>query len=189
MGRFTMSKIGEKLIIVENGVTVTIEDGKARVKGNVGELVISFPHGIDIIQKERTIQVKRNSHGRKTRSMHGLIRTLLSNAVIGVVKPWEKRLHVVGTGYRVKLQGADLVFDIGYSHQVIFKKVDDISFVVEGSNKIVVRGIDKQKVGEVAMKIKKIKKPDVYKGKGIRYEGEQLKLRPGKKAKTAGAAK
>lgn len=184
-----MSKIGEKLINIENGVQVTIEDGKVMVKGSAGELAIAFPPTIEIIQKEQKIQIKRSSQDRKTRSMHGLIRTLLSNAMIGIIKPWEKRLQVVGTGYRVKLQGSDLVFDVGYSHQVIFKKVHDVSFTIEGSNKIVVRGIDKQKVGEVAMKIKKIKEPDVYKGKGIRYEGELLKLRPGKKAKTAGAAK
>ncbi len=184
-----MSKIGEKPIKIEQGVEVIIGSESVQVKGKEGELVIPFPRGIEIVLKEQEIQVKRNAQDKKTRSMHGLIRTLLSNAMRGVVKPWEVRLHVVGTGYRVKLQGADLIFDVGYSHQVIFKKIETVSFVVEGSNKIVVKGIDKQKVGEVAMKIKKIKVPDVYKGKGIRYEGEQLKLRPGKKAKTAGGAK
>lgn len=184
-----MSKIGEKPIIIENGVEIAIEKGTVRVKGKEGEIIIAFPETIEIITQEREIQVKRNAHDKKTRSMHGLIRSLLSNAVIGVVKPWEKRLQVVGTGYRVKLRGEDLIFDIGYSHQVIFKKVNGIGFFVEGTNKVTIRGIDKQIVGEVAMKIKKIKKPDPYKGKGIRYEGEQLKLRPGKKAKTAGAAK
>lgn len=184
-----MSKIGEKPISIENGVEVEIEEGRVRVKGKEGEIIISFPETIEIIKQDKEMKVKRNSHDKKTRSMHGLIRSLLSNAIAGVVKPWEKRLQVVGTGYRVKLQGEDLIFDVGYSHQVIFKKVDTIAFAVEGSNKIVIRGIDKQKVGEAAMKIKHIKKPDPYKGKGIRYEGEQLKLRPGKKAKTAGPVK
>lgn len=184
-----MSKIGEKPINIENGVEVAIEESSVRVKGKEGEMIIPFPNTIEIIKQEREMQVKRKSHDKKTRSMHGLIRSLLSNAVTGVVKPWEKRVHVVGTGYRVKLQEEDLIFDVGYSHQVIFKKVDGISFFVEGANKVAIRGVNKQIVGEVAMKITHIKKPDPYKGKGIRYEGEQLKLRPGKKAKTAGAAK
>ncbi len=103
-------------------------------------------------------------------------------------KPWQKRLEVVGTGYNVKLQGEDLVFKLGYSHPVVFKKVTGIKFQVEGNNKVIIEGVDKQLVGQIAYQIKMLKKPDVYKGKGIRYEGEKLRIKPGKKAKAAGSS-
>lgn len=184
-----MSKIGEKPINIEREIQVRIEDRRVYVKGKEGELMIPIPHTLDVVEEDAVIKVKTTSHDKKTRAMHGLIRSLLSNAIAGVMKPWEKRLQLVGTGYRVKSQGSDLVFEIGFSHPVIFRKRENITFVIEGNNKIIVRGVDKQKVGETAMKIKQIKKPDIYKGKGIRYERERLKLKPGKKAKITSGVK
>src|SRR3989344_5586731 len=125
---------------------------------------------------------------KKVKALHGLYRTLISNAMQGVVTPWQKRLEIVGTGYNAKMQGEDLALKVGYSHPIVFKKVTGIKFQVDGNNIIIISGVDKQLVGQVAHQIKTNKKPDPYKGKGIRYEGERLKLKPGKKAKTAGAA-
>lgn len=183
-----MSKIGEKPIALGGGVQATIEDGRVQVKGSAGEVILSIPKEITVSQEDKMLIVKRQSHGKTVHAQHGLMRSLIQNAVLGVVSPWEKRLEVVGTGYRVKLVGEDLVFEVGYSHPVIFKKVPGVSFVVEGTNKVILRGVDKQRVGEASRRIKALKKRDPYKGKGIGEEGEQLKLRPGKKAKTATGA-
>jgi large subunit ribosomal protein L6 len=131
--------------------------------------------------------IKRSNEEKKTKSLHGLYRQLVYNGVSGVEKLWEKRLEVVGTGYNVKLQGEDLVFKLGYSHPVVFKKTPGVSYQVDGNTKVIVSGVDKQLVGQIAHKIILLKKPDVYKGKGIRYEGEKLRIKPGKKAKAAGA--
>lgn len=180
-----MSKIGEKPITIPDGITIKLEKKKIEVAGGAGVVVISIPEDLEAAQKDHTLFVKRKSNRAPVRAQHGLVRSLIQNAVVGTVKPWEKRLEVVGTGYRVKLQQEDLVFEVGYSHSVVFKKAAGVSFMVEGTNKVIVRGVDKQRVGEIAEKIKHIKKPDPYKGKGIRYEGQELKLRPGKKAKTA----
>lgn len=185
-----MSKIGEKPIVIPESTEVFVENNTVRIKGKLGELALNILNNNILIAKENnTILVKRKSDDKKTKSLHGLIRSLINNAVLGVNKLWEKRLQIAGTGYRVKLQGEDLIFEVGYSHPIIFKKIKGITFSVEGVNKIVVKGIDKQLVGQTACRIKLIKKPDPYKGKGIRYENEQLKLKPGKKTKTTGTAK
>lgn len=183
-----MSKIGEKPIILSNAVNLTIENGKFSVKGPQGEMSFDVPKEITLIKEEKNLIIKRKNNEKKVRSLHGLFRQLISNAITGVEKPWEKKLEVVGTGYTVKLQGEDLVFKIGYSHLVTFKKQPGIKYKVEGNNKVTVEGYDKQMVGQVAYQIKMIRKPDVYKGKGIRYLGEKLRIKPGKKAKAAGAA-
>lgn len=180
-----MSKVGDQPIQIPSGVTVTVEPSYVVVSGNEGTLSVLLNRAIKISQEGEVLTVKRADESARSKALHGLTRTLLQNAVTGVVKPWEKDLEVLGTGYRVKANGENLVFEVGYSHTVEFKKVDDITFVVEGTNKIKVIGIDKQKVGEVAYKIKAIKKPDPYKGKGIRYAGEVVRLKAGKKAKTA----
>jgi large subunit ribosomal protein L6 len=146
------------------------------------------PMGITLVKEGSNLVVKRKNNEKKIRSLHGLYRQLIGNAVIGVEKPWEKKLEVSGTGYTVKLQGEDLVFKIGYSHLVTFKKQPGVKYAVEGNNKVTVAGQDKQLVGQVAYQIKMIRKPDVYKGKGIKYLGEKLRIKPGKKAKAAGAA-
>lgn len=178
-----MSRIGKKPIIIPSGTEIKIEEKTVVVKGKEGELKIPIPDKIIVQKEENMIYVKRESDQKKVKSLHGLVRSLINNAVIGVNKPWEKKLKVVGTGYRVRMEGENLVLNVGFSHPVIFQKVPGIKLSVEEGNVIVVRGIDKQLVGQVAYKIKAIKKPDPYKGKGIRYIDEQIKLRPGKKAK------
>jgi len=183
-----MSKIGEKPIVLSSAVTLTIEGNKISIKGPQGEMSFDVPKEIVMEKKENNLLIKRMNDEKKVRSLHGLYRQLISNAIVGVEKPWEKKLEVVGTGYTVKLQGEDLVFKIGYSHLVTFKKQPGIKYAVEGNNKVTVSGYDKQLVGQVSYQIKMIRKPDVYKGKGIRYLGEKLRIKPGKKAKAAGTA-
>lgn len=183
-----MSKIGQKPIVLSQGVALTIDGNKISVKGPQGEMSFDVPREITFVKEENNLIINRSNNEKKVRSLHGLYRQLIGNAVIGVEKPWEKKMEVVGTGYTVKLQGEDLVFKIGYSHLVTFKKQPGIKFSVEGNNKLTVAGFDKQLVGQVAYQIKMIRKPDVYKGKGIKYFGEKLRIKPGKKAKAAGAA-
>lgn len=181
-----MSKIGEKPIILSPAINLSIEDNNVIVKGLQGEVSFVVPKELTLIREENNLIVKRKNNEKKVRSIHGLYRQLISNAIYGVEKAWEKKLEVVGTGFTVKLQGEDLVFKVGYSHPVVFKKQTGIKYQVEGNNKITVIGHDKQLVGQVAYQIKMIRKPDVYKGKGIRYLGEKLRIKPGKKAKAAG---
>lgn len=181
-----MSKIGNNPIQIEDGTTVEIVDNSVVVRGTKGELSIEIPKGLTVEIEDNMVKVSRMTEKKHHKSIHGLTRSLIQNAVTGVQKPWEKHLEVVGTGYRVKQQGQALVFEVGYSHSVTFDKVDGVEYKVEG-NKFTVSGIDKQFVGEIANKIKNIKKPDPYKGKGIRYEGEVLHLKPGKRAQSAGA--
>ncbi|VVA43862.1 50S ribosomal protein L6 [Candidatus Roizmanbacteria bacterium] len=183
-----MSKIGEKSIVLSSAINLAIDNNKVTVKGPQGEMIFDVPKELTLVKDEKNLSIKRNNNDKKVRSLHGLYRQLIGNAISGVEKPWEKKLEVVGTGYTVKLQGEDLVFKIGYSHLVTFKKQPGIKYQVEGNNMVTVAGFDKQMVGQVAYQIKMIRKPDVYKGKGIRYLGEKLRIKPGKKAKAAGAA-
>ncbi len=180
-----MSKIGQKPIIVPASVQASVQGQTVLVKGKNGELTVELPVNLSVTQEAQTLTLQRKNELKKTKSVHGLYRQLISNAVQGVETFWQKKLEVVGTGYNVKLQGEDLVFKLGYSHPVIFKKVPHIRYQVEGNNKICVLGVDKQLVGQIAFQLKLLKKPDAYKGKGIRYEGEKLRIKPGKKAKTA----
>ncbi|GIW63991.1 MAG: 50S ribosomal protein L6 [Patescibacteria group bacterium] len=182
-----MSKIGTEPVSVSANVQIDISDDKVSVKGPKGSLDIQIPDKIKVVydKESNLIRVERSSEQKKVKALHGLIRKLIYNAVVGVEKEWEKRLEVVGTGYNVSLNGQDLVFKLGFSHPVVFPKVEGISFTVEKNKTVIIRGVDKQKVGEVAGKIAHLKKPDAYKGKGIRYEGQVVKLKPGKKAKVA----
>ena len=182
-----MSRIGRMPIEIPSEVEIKVEEGRVYVKGPKGELSFDLPEKIEVKvdSEKKEVRVKRKSDRKKVKALHGLYRALIANAVKGVVKPWEKKLEVVGTGYNVKLEGDRLVFKLGYSHPVIFKKPEGIEFQVEKNRVVTVLGIDKQKVGEVAYKIRYLKKPDPYKGKGIRYLGEVIKLKPGKKAKVA----
>lgn len=182
-----MSKIGQKIIEVPQGVTCIVEKKTITIKGPKGEYTLSLPEKLEAVAENNTVLIKRTDEDKKTKSLHGLYRQLVFNGVMGVNEHWEKRLEVVGTGFNVKLQGEDLVFKLGYSHQVVFKKTPGITFQVDGNTKVVVSGVDKQFVGQIAHQIKLLRKPDVYKGKGIRYEGEKLRIKPGKKAKAAGA--
>lgn len=182
-----MSKIGQRPLIVPATVTLTVEGNVVSVKGKGGTLTLTLPQGV-LLEKgkeQNTFNVTRRNDTKDQKSLHGTVRTLIDNAIIGVEKAWTKRLEVVGTGFNVKMQGKDLVFKVGYSHPVIYKEAPGLTFAVEGNSIVVVSGIDKQLVGEVSHKIKMLKKPDVYKGKGIKYEGEKLRIKPGKKAKAA----
>ena len=183
-----MSKIGNKIIEIGFGITVSLNKQDVKIKGKEGELSYVLPNELKIEQKENKLIVTRNNDSKKSKSLHGLYRQIIANAVYGVEKFWSKRLEIVGTGFNVKMQGDDLVFKIGYSHPVVFKKVAGVKYQVEGNNKIAILSIDKQLAGEIAYQIKIIRKPDAYKGKGIKYEGEKLRIKPGKKAKAAGAA-
>lgn len=178
-----MSKIGQKPIEVPNNVSVKIEGNLVKIVGPNGEKEIVFPDHLKVNFQEGKILVKRVNEEKKSKSLHGLYRQIIANLVKGVSNLWEKKLEIVGTGYQVKLQGEDLVFKLGYSHPIIFKKQEGLKYQVIGNNTIVVSGVDKQLVGQVAYQIKSLKKPDAYKGKGIRYFGEKLRLKPGKKAK------
>ena len=180
-----MSKIGEKPIALSPAVNFKIEDNNVTIKGPQGEMSFIVPKELTLVKEENNLIFKRKNNEKKIKSIHGLYRQLISNAVSGVEKIWEKKLEVVGTGFTVKLQDEDLIFKVGYSHQVVFKKQPGIKYQVEGNNKVTVAGFDKQLVGQVAYQIKMIRKPDVYKGKGIRYLGEKLRIKPGKKAKAA----
>lgn len=183
LNKLTMSKIGEKIIEFPQEVQIDQTGELLHVRGKAGEFRLKLPKELQLELDQSKVKIKRLRDDKKTRALHGLYRSLIANAVSGVQKPWEKRLEVVGTGYNVRLQGEDLVFKIGYSHPVTFKKVPGILFQIEGNNRVVVSGTDRQLVGQVAYQIKKIRKPDVYKGKGVKYEGEVLRIKPGKKAK------
>lgn len=181
-----MSKIGQKPLVVPSTVTLVVEGNTVTVTGKLGVLTVVLPQGITIEKGENnTYSVLRRSDSKELRSLHGTLRTLIDNAIVGVEKAWEKRLEVVGTGFNVKMQGKDLVFKVGYSHPVVYKETEGVTFAVDGTNKVIISGRDKQQVGEIAYKVKMLKKPDAYKGKGIKYEGEKLRIKPGKKAKTA----
>lgn len=176
-----MSKIGQAPVEIVDGVTVEIKDSVVYVKGSKGELTVDVPKSITVKIEDNTLYCERKSEEKKVKALHGLIRSLIANAIHGVSELWTKKLEVVGTGYRVKMEGKDLEFELGLSHKVDFKQPEDVTFSVEGSI-VTISGIDKQRVGEVANQIKILRKPDAYKGKGIRYEGEYIKLKPGKKA-------
>ncbi len=183
-----MSKIGNQPVSIAADVKLDVNNQDINVSGKFGTMTISIPDVLQIEKTQDTLIIKRQREDKKTKSLHGLYRNLVANSITGVQKKWEKHLEIVGTGYNAKLQGEDIVLRLGYSHPVTVNKVDGITFAVEGNNKIVVSGVDKQLVGQIAHQIKIIRKPDVYKGKGIRYAGEKLRIKPGKKAKTAGAA-
>lgn len=184
-----MSKIGVKPISFDDTCQITIADKVIEIKGKHGTMSLQLPIGIVLKKDDKNLIVSRTSETRQSKALHGTTRSLIANAIAGINTFWEKKLEIIGTGFKVKMDGENLTFDLGYSHPVVFKKVDGITFAIEGNSKVKVMGIDRQLVGQVASKIKAIKKPDPYKGKGIRYDGEKIKLKPGKKAKTAGPAK
>jgi large subunit ribosomal protein L6 len=179
-----MSRIGRLPIPVPSGVEVTLDGQSVTVKGPKGTLshVVAEPITIERAE-DGTLQVARPDDQRESRSLHGLTRSLVANMVIGVTEGYAKAMEIRGVGYRVAAKGSDLEFALGYSHPVPVAAPDGITFEVQSPTKFVVRGIDKQKVGEVAANIRKLRKPDPYKGKGVRYEGEQIKLKVGKTGK------
>jgi large subunit ribosomal protein L6 len=179
-----MSRIGRLPIPVPAGVEVTLDGQSVTVKGPKGTLSHTVPAPITIERSDDgTLQVARPDDERESRSLHGLTRSLVANMVIGVTDGYAKAMEIRGVGYRVAAKGSNLEFALGYSHPVPVEAPEGISFEVQSPTKFVVRGIDKQKVGEVAANIRKLRKPDPYKGKGVRYEGEQIKLKVGKTGK------
>jgi large subunit ribosomal protein L6 len=176
-----MSRIGRLPITVPAGVDVTIDGADITVKGPKGTLTHTVPAPISVEKAEDgTLQVTRPNDERMSRSLHGLTRTLVANMVAGVTDGYTKKLEIVGTGYRVIAKGSDLEFALGFSHPVIIPAPEGISFAVETPTRFSVSGIDKQQVGEVAAKLRKLRKPDPYKGKGVRYEGEVIRRKAGK---------
>ena len=179
-----MSRIGRLPITVPSGVEVTLDGQLVTVKGPKGTLSHTISDPIRIERSDDgTLAVSRPDDERASRSLHGLTRTLVNNMVLGVTEGYAKAMEIRGVGYRVAAKGSDLEFALGYSHPVPVLAPDGISFEVQSPTKFVVKGIDKQKVGEVAANIRKLRKPDPYKGKGVRYEGEQIKLKVGKTGK------
>ncbi|HEX6233128.1 MAG TPA: 50S ribosomal protein L6 [Jiangellaceae bacterium] len=179
-----MSRIGKLPIPVPSGVEVNIEGSTVTVKGPKGELFHTLPESIGLERNDDgSLQVTRPNDERESRALHGLSRTLVANMVTGVTQGYEKKLEIVGVGYRVQARGSNLEFALGFSHPVVIVPPDGISFAVESPTKFAVSGIDKQKVGEVAANIRKLRKPEPYKGKGIRYAGEQVRRKVGKAGK------
>jgi large subunit ribosomal protein L6 len=176
-----MSRIGRLPITVPAGVDVTIDGADVTVKGPKGTLSHTVPAPISVERAEDgTLKVTRPNDERMSRSLHGLTRTLVANMVAGVTEGYTKKLEIVGTGYRVAAKGTDLEFALGFSHPVIIPAPEGISFAVETPTRFSVSGIDKQQVGEVAANLRKLRKPDPYKGKGVRYEGEVIRRKAGK---------
>jgi len=182
-----MSRIGKRPIKIPKGVTVELKNGEIVVLGPKGSLPVKFRPEIEVLVENNQILVRRKGENKLARSLHGLTRTLIANVLEGVTNGFSKTLEVVGTGYRASLEGENLVLAIGFSHLVKVPPPPGIKFEVEGNNKIKISGIDKALVGRVTAQIRKIRPPDPYKGKGIRYEGEEIKLKPGKAGKTGAA--
>ncbi|MFK4788903.1 50S ribosomal protein L6 [Microbacterium sp. ZW T5_56] len=178
-----MSRIGRLPIDIPSNVTVTIEGSEVAVKGPKGELLLSVASPIEVKVEENQVLVTRPDDERASRSLHGLTRTLISNNIIGVTEGYTKGLEVVGTGYRVAQKGDSIEFALGFSHPVLVDPPAGITLTVEGNNKVTVAGIDKQAVGETAANIRKIRKPEPYKGKGVRYAGEVVRRKAGKAGK------
>lgn len=178
-----MSRIGRKPIEVPSGVEVTIDGSTVTAKGAKGELTQNFHPDMAIAMEEGAIVVTRPTDGRQHRSLHGLTRTLIANMVTGVSEGFSKNLEIVGVGYRAALNGSDLEMQLGFSHPVLVKAEPGISFEVPAPNRITVSGIDKQRVGQVASEIRDWRRPEPYKGKGIRYQGEYVRRKLGKTAK------
>ncbi|WP_336991137.1 50S ribosomal protein L6 [Leucobacter sp. VD1] len=178
-----MSRIGKLPITVPGGVDVKIEGQKVTVKGSKGELELVVSEPIRVALEDGQVLVTRPNDERESRALHGLTRTLINNNIIGVTEGYSKQLEVVGTGYRVQQKGTGLELALGFSHPVNVDAPEGITLAVEGNTKITVSGISKQAVGEAAANIRKLKKPEPYKGKGIRYAGENVRRKAGKAGK------
>jgi large subunit ribosomal protein L6 len=179
-----MSRIGKKIIIIPEGVNVSINNQNILVKGPKGELSLEAHNKINVKSNDGQIKVERATNDKLARSVHGLTRTLIMNMIEGVSKGYEKKLELKGVGYRASVQGSKLTLLVGYSHPVIVDAPEGISFQVQ-KNIIVISGINKELVGETAAKIRKIRKPEPYKGKGIKYIDEVIRRKPGKTAKAS----
>jgi large subunit ribosomal protein L6 len=177
-----MSRIGKRPIEVPGGVTVSVEPGRVAVVGPLGSLQQEVPQRMQIAQEDGQIVVTRPTERGEDRALHGLTRTLIANMVEGVTKGFEKRLEIQGVGYRAVLKGTDLELAVGYSHPVTIKPRTGITFEVPVPTQVVVKGTDKQQVGQTAAEIRRVRPPEPYKGKGIRYDGEYVRRKVGKRA-------
>lgn len=178
-----MSRIGKMPIAIPAGVTATQVDGGVRVKGPKGELSMKLPTGVKLSQEGSTLSIVRDDDSRQNRSNHGLARAILNNMVTGVTRGFERRLEIQGVGFKSEVKGKALVLSLGYSHPVEFPFPPGVTIDVDKGTKLVVKGADRQVVGETAAKLISLRSPDSYKGKGIRNEGQHIKLKAGKTAK------
>jgi large subunit ribosomal protein L6 len=178
-----MSRIGKRPIPVPAKVTVTIDGQDVKVKGPKGELFRTLPSGVVLVQEGDTVLVNRKDESRLARERHGLCRTLVANMVEGVSNGYQKRLEIQGIGYRAQVQGRNLNLSLGYSHPVVFEPPAGIEFAVENNTNVIVSGIDKELVGNIAASIRASRPPEPYKGKGVRYAGEQVRRKAGKSGK------
>jgi len=177
-----MSRIGKQPIELPASVSVSLSPGRVMVNGPLGELSQDVPVRMKIEQSDGVITVTRPTERGDDRALHGLTRSLIANMVEGVTKGFEKRLELQGVGYRAAMQGADLRLDVGYSHPVVIKAPQGISFEVPTQTEVVVKGVNKQQVGQLAAEVRKVRPPEPYKGKGIRYQGEYVRRKVGKRA-------
>jgi large subunit ribosomal protein L6 len=177
-----VSRIGKQPIELPAGVSVSLSPGRVMVNGPLGELAQQVPQRIKIEQADGEIVVSRPTERGEDRALHGLTRSLVANMVEGVTKGFEKALEIQGVGYRASMRGADLELNVGYSHPVVMKAPDGITFDVPAPTQVIVKGIDKQRVGQVAAEVRAVRPPEPYKGKGIRYAGEYVRRKIGKRA-------
>jgi large subunit ribosomal protein L6 len=177
-----MSRIGKQPIELPSGVNVAISPGRVQVNGPLGELSQNVPARMQVDQEDGTLTVKRPTERGDDRALHGLTRSLIANMVEGVTSGFQKRLEIQGVGYRATLRGTDLELNVGFSHPVVIKPPQGITFEVPDATTVLVKGIDKQQVGEISAQVRKVRPPEPYKGKGIRYEGEYVRRKVGKRA-------
>ena len=177
-----MSRIGRQPIELPSGVNVSISPGRVMVNGPLGELTQQVPARMKVEKQDESIVVTRPTERGDDRALHGLTRSLIANMVEGVTKGFEKRLEIQGVGYRASMRGTSLELNVGYSHAVVKDAPQGITFEVPAPTQIVVKGVDKQQVGQIAAEIRKVRPPEPYKGKGIRYEGEYVRRKVGKRA-------
>jgi len=178
-----VSKIGKKPILIPEGVDVKTQEGLIRAQGEKGSLSLVIPEGIKVKKQDNQLIIGRENNNQQTKALHGTVRQLINNMVVGVQKEWIKKLKIVGTGYSASLSGENLVLNLGLSHPITISSLEGVRFEVD-KDIISVMGCNRAQVGKIAAEIKSLRFPDVYKGKGIRYEDEVIKLKPGKAAKT-----
>ena len=178
-----MSRVGNAPIAIPNGVETKIDGQLVEVKGPKGTLSVDVPAPISAVVEDNQIVVSRPDDHRDNRSLHGLTRSLINNCVVGVTEGYKINMEIFGVGYRVQLKGKDLEFSLGYSHPILIEAPEGVTFAVDGNTKLSIEGINKQQVGQIAANIRRLRKDDPYKGKGIRYAGEQVRRKVGKTGK------
>lgn len=183
-----MSRIGNQSIEIPEGVTVTLASETLTVKGAKGTLSVDIPKALKLVTENKMVKISTTDESKDVKSLHGLVRSLVQNAVVGVTKGWEKNLELVGVGYRAAGGGKEITLSVGFSHPVKISAPSDISFTIKDNTKLTVSGTDKKKVGEIAAMIRRVKPPEPYKGKGIRYAGEVIRKKAGKAVKAAASA-